>query len=110
MEVDKWKIHFKRMADGKLRPNPRGKYVIGANQSGGTSKEPTVKFVTPMAQAVELAKSEMKEETYMGKPIVQIKRVNKRTSTPKKRKSTITSKKTNKKPRVEDLVWGDRKR
>lgn len=54
------------MAEGKLRPNYKGQYIVGKEQSGGTVREPTIQFVTPIAQAVELAKSELKE-VYKGR-------------------------------------------
>ena len=62
MDIDKWKTHFKRMATGSLRADYHGKYLVKGNQIGGTSSDANVKFVTPVAQAVELAKSELKEE------------------------------------------------
>ena len=98
MEVEKWKRHFRRMADGKLLPNRDGKFVVDdGNQSGGSSLDPSIKFVTSVAQDVELAKSELKENAYKGKPVYQVKISGPK---PKKRKSG-----KGKKPRVQDLVW-----
>ena len=57
--VEMWTRHFQRMAEGKLKPNHKGQYVVEKIQMGGTMKEPTINFVTPVAQAVELAKSEV---------------------------------------------------
>ena len=57
-KVELWTRHFQRMAEGKLKPNYKGQYVVEKIQMGGAMKEPTINFVTSMAQAVELAKSE----------------------------------------------------
>ena len=54
-----WTRHFQRMAEGKLKPNHKGQYVVEKIQMGGEMKEPTINFVTPMAHAVEQAKSEV---------------------------------------------------
>ena len=60
---EKWKSHFLRMAEGKLKPNAKGTYAVDTVQSGGaSSEEPLIKMVTPAAQAVDLAKSELEEE------------------------------------------------
>ena len=106
MEVEKWKRHFRRMADGKLRPNPKGKYVVDTNQTGGSSREPSLRFVTPLAQDVELAKSELKENVYKGQPLHQERSDSKRKSVKRKAPSKTTK---TKRPRVRDLVWSDRK-
>lgn len=58
-KVEMWTRHFQRMAEGKLKPDHKGHYVVEKIQTGGVSKEPTIQFVTPVAQAVELAKSEV---------------------------------------------------
>ncbi len=50
------------MSEGKVRPNKLGQYFVNSQSGGANSNEPRIKFVTPMAQAVELAKSELKEE------------------------------------------------
>ena len=91
MDVDKWKKHFKDMVAGKTRQNGRSKYVVSSNQTGGKSDDPPVKFVTPVAQAVELAKSELKEdESYKGGPI--------------KRSSSLRGTIRKKRPRVSDAL------
>ena len=48
------------MAEGKLRPNHKGHYIVHNKQEGDGVKEPKIEWVTPLAQAVELAKSELK--------------------------------------------------
>lgn len=60
MDVEKWRRHFQRMADGKVKPNHRGHYIVEKIQSGGDTTTPEIKFVTPVAQDVEMAKSEIK--------------------------------------------------
>ncbi len=61
-DIEKWKKHFLLMSEGKLRPNKGGQYVVNEQSGGANSDKPRIKFVTPVAQAVELAKSELKEE------------------------------------------------
>ncbi len=60
-DLEKWKKHFIHMADGKAVGSD-GLYVIGkTHQTGGSGEgEPVVKYVTPTAQAVEQAESELK--------------------------------------------------
>ena len=59
MDVEKWTKHFRKMAEGKLRKDPKGYYVV--DQTGGTIK-PEITVVSPVQQAVNLAKSELKEQ------------------------------------------------
>ena len=66
MEVEKWKRHFRLMAEGKLRPNHKGHYIVNDVQYGSGSREPEIRFVTPLAQTVELAKSELKRDLQRG--------------------------------------------
>lgn len=47
------------MAEGSVKPNHRGHYIVEDGQSGGDTAAPEIKFVTPVAQDVELAKSEI---------------------------------------------------
>lgn len=60
MDVEKWRRHFQRMAEVKVKPNHRGHYIVTDVQSGGDTTTPEIKFVTPVAQDVEMAKSEIK--------------------------------------------------
>ena len=85
MEVEKWKKHFALMAEGKVRPNHKGHYVVEDKQVGSGSREPEIKFVTPIAQAVELAKSELKD--YNGPSSCLNKKGYKRTSTAQTKQS-----------------------
>ena len=59
MEVDKWRRHFRRMAEGKVIPNHKGHYIVSDVQTGGDSRVPDIRFVTPVARDIELAKSEL---------------------------------------------------
>ena len=76
MEVNKWRIHFRKMALGELHPNHDGNFAKDENQHGGMSIDPPIKFVTPLARAVDLAKSELKEnaKSYKGEVSIQNKR------------------------------------
>ena len=87
MEVEKWKRFFTLMAKGKLRPNANGKFVVSENQSGGTTEEPSVQFVTPLAHAVELAKSEIRDEAKVYK-----RKTNARVTPKRKKGGTSNSK------------------
>ena len=49
------------MAEGKLKLNHEGQYVVEIFQMGGTIKEPSINLVTHVALAVELDKLELKE-------------------------------------------------
>lgn len=48
------------MSEGKKRSNHKGHYIVDQSQSGGGAQEPEIKFVTPIAQDIELAKSDLK--------------------------------------------------
>lgn len=61
-DIEKWKKHFLLMSEGKIKPNDRGKYFVNSQSGGANSNEPRIQFVTPIAQAIELAKSQLKEE------------------------------------------------
>ena len=50
------------MADGKTRRNDKGHYIVGDVQKGGVSRELEIKFVTPVARDIEIAKSELKDD------------------------------------------------
>jgi hypothetical protein len=66
-DYDKWIQHFKDISEGRVRPDHKGRYIVG---SGSKSRDPPPKpieqpkvtLVTPVAQAVEMAKSEMERE------------------------------------------------
>ena len=64
IDVETCTRHFQRMAEGKLKRNHNGHYVIEKIEPSEEQKStsPTIKFVTPVAQAVEMAKSELKRK------------------------------------------------
>ena len=43
-KVEIWTLHFRQMAEGKLKSNHKGKYVVEKIQMGGTIKEPAIKL------------------------------------------------------------------
>ena len=61
MEVEKWKRHFQKMAEGKIQPDRNGRYIVENVQQGGASRDSSISFVTPVARDIELAKSELKD-------------------------------------------------
>lgn len=50
------------MAGGKVRPKHKGHYIVEHGQTGGHSRQPGIKLVTPVAQDIELAKSELEKD------------------------------------------------
>lgn len=51
----------------RVRPDFKGRYIVGSGSRHGPDsstrqQEPNVKLVTPVAQAIEMAKSELKRE------------------------------------------------
>ena len=60
-DVEKWTRHFRRMAAGKLKRQPEGYYLV----DGRTTPPPlepklNYEIISPVEQAVNLAKSELK--------------------------------------------------
>ena len=80
MDVKAYTEHFRRMAAGQLCKGPKGYYV----QTGGKN-EPKLTVISPVEAAVNLAKSEVKQQ-----------KVNKASRTPAVHKARRTSKVTNK--------------
>ena len=75
-DPEKWYQHFKDLRDGYVKPDYKGRYIVGSGAQYRKLKEmekqqqPVVKLVTPVAQATEIARSEVKrkkEETEHGK-------------------------------------------
>ena len=52
----KWEQHFADVSEGRVRPDHKGRYIVG---SGSRSTTPKVELVTPVAQNLEMAKSEV---------------------------------------------------
>ena len=69
-DYDKWKQHFHDIQEGYAKPDHMGRYLVGSGKHLRSKKEntnasqqpPQVKFVTPIAQALEIAKSELRRE------------------------------------------------
>ncbi len=65
MNVDLWAKHFKLMAQGKIKPNKHQVFIVDKTadiptESRGTDKAMHLKMVTPAAQALEIATSDIK--------------------------------------------------
>lgn len=67
-DFKKWEQHFIDISQGRVRPDHKGRYIVG---SGSINRVPTtnptnpqvkVNLVTPVAQAIEMVKSEMKRK------------------------------------------------
>lgn len=66
-DYDKWKQHFQDIQNGYVKPDHLGRYIVGSGRKYRPKTEvkvqqPQVKFVTPIAQALEIAKSELQRE------------------------------------------------
>ena len=67
-DYDKWYQHFKDLRDGYVQPDHMGRFIVGSGAKHRKMKEeeermkqtPAVNLVTPVAQAVEMAKSEVR--------------------------------------------------
>ena len=95
MDIEKWTKHFRKMAEGKLRKDPKGYYVV--DQTGGTIK-PEITVVSPVQQAVNLAKSELKEQK-VNKGVTTALKPTTTIAKPKKHKGKSTKVKTVQKKR-----------
>ena len=79
LDYDKWYQHFKVLSEGDVQPDYMGRYIVGSGTRNRNLKEmgaqqrqkeieiqqqqrPVVKQVTPVAQAIEIAKSEIDRE------------------------------------------------
>ena len=68
-DYDKWKQHFQDIQNGYVKPDHIGRYIVGSGRkyrptSEVKAQQPQVKFVTPIAQALEIAKSELQRENF----------------------------------------------
>jgi menaquinone-dependent protoporphyrinogen IX oxidase len=67
---EKWYQHFKDLRDGYVQPDHMGRYIVGSGTRYRKLREeedkyiqrPVVNLVTPVAQAIAIAKSEEEEE------------------------------------------------
>ena len=78
MEVNKWARHFRLMAEGKLHPNHKGHWIVEQIQEGGQSREPEIKYVTPIARDIELAKSELEQNNHSSGTITKRSNISKK--------------------------------
>ena len=80
-DYDEWYQHFKDLRDGYVQPDHMGRFVVGTGKRNRQFKEMEAKQkeiemlekqrhvvnqVTPVAQAIELAKSELARERKKG--------------------------------------------
>ena len=71
---DKWYQHFKDLSDGHVQPDHMGRYIVGSGRKNRKLKEleaqeqqtPIVNSVSPVAQAVEMAKFEVERKRKEG--------------------------------------------
>ena len=80
---NEWYQHFKDLSDGHVQPDHMGRYIVGSGRKNKKLKEleaqerqkeiemreqqtPIVKLVSPVAQAVEMAKSEVERKRKEG--------------------------------------------
>lgn len=66
-DFEKWRRHFEDVSAGRVRPDHKGRYIVGSGSRHRADptpekNKPVVKLVTPVAQAIEMAKSELKRE------------------------------------------------
>ena len=76
-DPDKWYQHLLDMRDGLVEPDYLGRYIVGSGEKHRRLKEmeakqiekqrPVVNLVSPVAQATEMARSEIKREREMAK-------------------------------------------
>ena len=67
-DPDKWYQHLQDVRDGYAERDSQGHYIVGSGRKYRELKEmrqkekPVVNLVTPVAQALEMAKSELKRK------------------------------------------------
>ena len=66
-DPNKWYAHFKDLSKGYVRSYHLGRYIVGSGTTLSTKKAmeddiPVVKLVSTVAQATEIAKSELKRK------------------------------------------------
>lgn len=58
-DPEKWYQHFKDLSEGYVTPDHKGRYVVGSGRKNREKERPVVQLVSPVAQAIEMAKSEL---------------------------------------------------
>ena len=71
-DPDKWYQHLIDLRDGLFQPDHIGRYIMGSGAKYREVKDmkdqrPVVNLVSPVAQATEMARSEIKREREMSK-------------------------------------------
>ena len=75
-DPEAWYQHFKDVRDGYVQPDHKGRYIVGSGAKHRKLAEtkveqherPVVNIVSPVAQANEIAKSEVKRSEKRGNP------------------------------------------
>lgn len=72
-DFNKWIKHFEDISAGRVRPDYKGRYIVGSgsqhrHETPSRDHHPFVKLVTPVAQAIEMAKSELERENDNSSP------------------------------------------
>jgi hypothetical protein len=85
-DPEKWYQHFKDLRDGYNKADYKGRYIVGSGNQlrkiAEMKQSPSVKLVSPVAQAIEIAKSEVNRKKVEGGK--------ERKKGPQKRKKTPT--------------------
>ena len=62
----KWQQHFEDISQGSIPADHKGRYIVGSGarwrSTTASSDDPQLTMVTPIAQTIEMAKSELKIE------------------------------------------------
>ena len=64
-DFKKWEQHFVDLSEVRVRPDHKGRYLVGSCSRVKTVRAddtPKVTLVTPVAQAVEMVRLELKRE------------------------------------------------
>ncbi len=66
-DFEKWQKHFWDIHEGRVKPDYKGRYIVGSGSRENAvvkndRNKVEVKLVTPVAQALEMAKSELARE------------------------------------------------
>ena len=67
-DIQKWEKHFEDISQGRVYPDPKGRYIVGSGARFRFSsphkpvESPELNMITPIAQTLEMAKSEVSRE------------------------------------------------
>lgn len=65
-DFKKWQRHFEDISQGRVRADHKGRYIVGSGarwrSPTSSSNDPRLTMVTPIAQTIEMAKSELKSD------------------------------------------------